>query len=250
MPKPMIKIRAVVTCVEYHDLLEITLPWNLHHFDRVLVVTSKTERKTIRLAKATRKTDLFLTEAFRRKGSHFNKGAALEQAFHFLEREGWFCLLDADTLLPKGADLTQIGNRLIAPSVLYLAQRRLCLEPKDWSPKADWSQWPISEELLYRGGCFQLFHANDPSLAQRPWYPIDWNHAGQSPVEFIKKWPVERRQYYPWQVLHLGRPSENWFGRATPFLDGTQPGGAKWRRQRMAKLDADRLRCGFAGEKV
>jgi len=237
-------MKAIIVCVDYWDYLKVTLPWNKEHFSRIVVVTSHEDRRTQQVVKAIGSAECWVTNAFYRDGHPFNKGRAIEEAFDVLGREGWFCQLDADVLIPKDADLNdgvEIGR-------LYLAKRRLGPELDQWHEHTDWSKWPEIDQRLYQSGCLQVFHSDDVVLARRPWYPCHWKHAGGSDIEFIEKWPIWHRRYYTWDVLHLGPVRENWWGRHTPFPNGALPAGAKWSRHRMAKMDADRMCCGYAKE--
>jgi hypothetical protein len=191
-------------------------------------------------------TELHRTDAFTRHGASFNKGLALEEGFDVLGRNGWICHLDADIVLPLELDLSGIG-----PGHLYVARRRLCLDPRDYTGQTDWSHWPlIPEKAPFDCGAFQLFHGDDPVLATRPWYPVDWVHAGGSDTEFNAKWPADKRHYLPFEVLHLGEPYRNWHGRQTPRLDGTVPEGAAQAREAMAAMYAARGKQGYEGEKL
>ncbi len=48
----MAKLRVVIVCVDYSDYLALTLPYNRHHFDEVLVITTSTDVITREVAKA------------------------------------------------------------------------------------------------------------------------------------------------------------------------------------------------------
>ena len=240
-------MNAITVCVEYHDFLARTLPSNAGHFEQVLVITTAQDHKTQEVVREVKNASCFTTNAFYRDGCEFNKGAAIEDAIDFLGREGWIALIDADTLLPRATSF-----KAITPGNLYLAQRRLCpsLDKFRFHRVKRKSEWPISEECLYLGGYFQLFHACDPVLAQKPWYPTGWRHAGGPGPEFIEKWAPGRRHYFPWHVTHIGPPRENWFGRVTRWPNGDLPREHRPREKRMAQLALDRERCGLVKERV
>ncbi len=42
----MIPVKGIVVCVEYDDLLTITLPRNARHLTEIVVVTSPTDLRT------------------------------------------------------------------------------------------------------------------------------------------------------------------------------------------------------------
>jgi hypothetical protein len=39
-------MKAIMVCVDYGDLLSLTLPYNKHHFEQMLVVTAPRDRET------------------------------------------------------------------------------------------------------------------------------------------------------------------------------------------------------------
>jgi len=45
------KIEGVTVCVDYADFLEVTLPQAMKAFDNVIVVTSKKDKETQKLAR-------------------------------------------------------------------------------------------------------------------------------------------------------------------------------------------------------
>jgi len=127
-------MNAICVCVEYEDLLAITLPRALRHFQRVLVVTSHADAATGGVVAANPPAEIFRTSAFTRGGAAFNKGAAIEEGLDQLGRRGWICLLDADIVLPE-----QIDWRLLRVGFLHVPWRRILEDPRGYSPELDWS---------------------------------------------------------------------------------------------------------------
>jgi hypothetical protein len=238
----MNEIIAITVCVGYDDYLSITLPRAMEHFDSVTVVT--TEDEVWVGSVDGRSVGRYRTDVFYDHGASFNKGAALEEALAAIKPSGWICHFDADILLPAEMDLSGIE-----PGNLYVARRRICKNPREHTGQADWSEWPLMQELYpFDCGCFQLFHADDPVLATRPWYPVHWKHAGGFDTEFNGKWPDDKRHYLPLEVLHLGEPYKNWHGRQTPRMDGTVPQTAGTARQKLDEMYAMRRKHGFEKE--
>lgn len=199
-------MKAITVCVDYADRLSLTLPWNFVHFQEVLVITSPGDAETEGVVKSVPNARLYRTDAFYRNGADFNKGLAIEEGFDVLGRDGWICHLDADVALPRRMDLPELD-----PQRLYLCRRRLA-DTVTVVP-ADWGEYEIQEEELHHPGYFQLFHSDARVLQNRPWYPVDWRHAGGSDTEFNEKWAGRQRVCLPFEVLHLGRPFQNWCGR-------------------------------------
>lgn len=216
-------MRAVMTCVGYSEELTVTLPYNRHHFESVLVVTTPADAEEVRRIAEPCGADVFVTDAFYQDGAAFNKFAALEEGLDWMGRRGWLAILDADVLWPK-----ESPGRLTGPfgpyvwmrrGNLYTPRRRMfALEP-GWRapPETDWKLFPL-HQLHARlpdhfSGYTMLFHAADPHLGPPPWHRLDLPTAGAGDTYFQEKWPVECRIRPPWEVLHLGRSGVNWRGR-------------------------------------
>jgi hypothetical protein len=174
-----------------------------------------------------------VTDAFYRRGAVFNKGLALEEGFDAMGREGWIMVLDADILLPRHVDWSfrRFGN-------LYTPRRSIFANPRHYNDAMDWSAYPTTREQEFCGYC-QLFHADDPRLALRPWYGIDWPHAGGCDIDFECKWPKSHKLRPGFNVLHLGQDNRNWCGRTTDRLDRQPIVHRQERDQMMRQLMRD-----------
>lgn len=204
--------RAIIVCVEYDDFLKITFPRNRHHFKDVLIVTSYRDERTVNFCQENGIL-CHCTTAFYDHGALFNKGAAIEEAFSLLGRWGWMMVLDADILLPKVIDYSFI------PNYLYVPNRRCLFDIRQHGiPEDEWKYYPVRQEFEYAGYC-QIFHADDPVLKTRPWYGIDWAHAGGGDSDFQRKWLARYKIRPNFNVLHLGPMDENWCGRITERID-------------------------------
>jgi hypothetical protein len=208
-------MKAILVCVDYADLLAITLARNFTMFDKVLIVSNDRDSETHALAKSYKYADvsLYNTDAFYRDGADFNKGLAIEEGFDVLGRDGWIAVLDADIVLPRDF-CGQLSLHAVDPHCIYGPSRRLCVNPKDWNGGYDWSRLPRIPDREIAGYC-QVFHANAPVLQYRPWYGTNWTHAGGCDSVFQAKWPTEQRTRLPFDALHLGPHGVNWHGRVT-----------------------------------
>lgn len=208
-------MNALTISVGYDDLLALTLPRMAAVFGRVCVVTDPHDHATVLLAESRDNVFAHQTDAFYRHGATFNKGAALEEGFALLGRDGWLCVIDADVVLPAGADFSGCE-----PGFLYTARRRMCDNPREWNSSGDWSQFAIGPDREW-AGYLQAFYSEDAVLFDRPWYDQTWRHAGGCDSSFQSRWEASKRRLLPFEVLHLGPHSLNWWGRTTPRLDGT-----------------------------
>ena len=218
-------MRAIIVCVDYWDYLAVTLPYNLHHYDECMVVTSPADTNTRELCKHY-KVQCHITDAFYRKGAMFNKWLALEEGLDKFGRDGWILIIDADIMLPRSIDLPplHIGN-------IYAPRRRMGDRPL---PESMWNTlrlWHVQEF----SGFFQLFHGRDPVLPNPPWHEVDWTHAGGADTFFQNKWRPTNKIRLDFEVLHLGPNGKNWCGRATP-LAGQVPTEAHIRMQKLSEF--------------
>lgn len=210
-------MNAILVSVDYSDYLSLTLPYNRHHFDRVVVVTSPQDRETVNLA-YDNDCYAFTTTAFYEDGAVFNKWKALEYGLDFLGREGVICIMDADILWPKEAQLVTCSG------FLYTPFRRMLTEPIRKVPdESEWPNFPLHRQQREYAGYTQVFHADDPVLGDPPWHETNWKHAGGADSFFQARWPESKKIRPKFEVLHLGESGVNWCGRASAYLDGTVP---------------------------
>lgn len=202
---------AYVVCVDYVDLLRITLPQNAQHFEKIVVVTSHQDQKTVDYIleefRPHKSVGLVMTNAFYEYGALFNKWKALDQALKECA-SGWICLLDADILLPRCLpDLNlEIGK-------LYSPRRRMVKHngPYEIPTDAGFEQYERHNDKEFAGYC-QIFHASDPVLGAHPWHQQNWQHAGGADTFFQMKWTDENKVRPDFDVLHFGIPEQNWAG--------------------------------------
>lgn len=226
----MIAPKGIVVCVGYDDLLALTLPKNARHMTEIVVVTTPEDMKTRAVIADIPNARPFLTDAFYRDGAKFNKGAAIEEGFDALGRDGWILIHDADTMLPNSVPFDNLD-----PAKLYGARRRMLDEPARYSDSLDWRKLPLSSQGGWPG-YFQLFHGSCPVIKQRPWYDVTYEHAGMSDNYFQLRWPVKQKEWLQLEVLHLGPRDRNWYGRVTPRLDGEAIPEASERAANMMKM--------------
>lgn len=266
-------MRAIMVSVDYADLLSITLPYNRHHFDRVMVVTCPRDKETIKVCHRYN-VEVFTTDSFYADGASFNKWRALEEGLDAYGREGWLCIMDADVLWPKVLAFDKCFEACPAPwsdmgllygprtalhqGFLYSPVRHMF---SDWPqlpipPQENWKELPIHRNLAEFAGYSQIFHAGDPVLGPAPWHEVNWKHAGGADSFFQAKWPTERKVRPPFEVLHLGPAGQNWYGRAAPLVDGSVPKEAEERIAAVNSIWVNRRenqlygRDRFEGEKI
>lgn len=239
-------MKVILVSVDYADLLALTLPYNKHHFEEVLVVTTPQDLKTHRVVYDNR-VDLFTTEAFYDNGAMFNKWKALEQGLDFLGREGLLCIMDADVLWPK-----QISYQEFESGCLYTPLCRLVLEiPKTLPPEKEWDSFPLRPNQTEWTGYSQIFHAEDPCLGPAPWHEINWSHAGGADSFFQRKWDTSKKLRPNFEALHLGPHGKNWCGRVTNYINGKTPTESEACSQQLRQIFTNRRKYrNFNKEKI
>lgn len=228
------EIKGIVVCVDYDDFLRESLWRNARHLTEIVVVTSSEDKSTQEIVKEVPSAKLWVTDAFTRYGEKFNKGAAIEEGFEVLGRDGWILIFDADIILP---DVIHVDH--ISPDKMYGAPRRLLEDPSKFRNGIRWDTLPISRETGYPG-YFQLFHGSCPIIANKPWYATSFNHAGGGDSYFDSRWPDSRKEKLRFDVLHLGPRDTNWFGRVSKRMDDKPIVGGKEKFDTMRKLLAHR----------
>jgi len=200
--------KVILVSVGYADVLEITLPRVKSHFSQICVVTSPWDDDTSKVVSRYKGVKLYVTDVFYEGGAIFNKGAAIEEAFDVVGRDGWIVVMDPDIYLPRVVN----WNRLRL-GCIHGVQRHEVQEWKNKDLDDQFSKAPIVREVI-GAGYFQIFHAMDSRICnRRPWYGVNWKHAGGCDSDLLELWPCSRRIDLGWRVLHLGKVWENWLGR-------------------------------------
>ncbi len=215
------RVRGITVCVNYHDLLAITLVRNIRFLESCWVVTHPNDHSTKDVCRKVPNVHVLETNAFYEGGAKFNKGLAIEQGFDAMGRKDFILIWDADILLHDQFTLPPLEV-----DKLYYSQRRILEDPHLWTPAF---HWDYAEPTTDRDGVgfFQLFHADSNTIKARPWYDTTFCHAAGGDGYFAARWPEHKKHLLPLPVLHLGPRDRNWFGRATPLLDGTRVDGAE-----------------------
>lgn len=236
------EVKAITICVEYDDLLAITLAQNAKHFSKIVVVTAPQDSGTQAVCRRFGNVQCYTTDAFwRGRGAIFRKGLAMEEGLDRLGRSGWIVIWDADIVMPPDMDLS-----FAVPGNLYTPHRRILPDPRHYRPDMDWTTLRLTNEQEFPG-YFQLFHGDDPVLKTRPWYGIRWSHCGGCDSDFQRRWPPHKKIRPPFHVLHLGEDGRNWHGRITPRLDtGLPPPAAADREASLRRMREERAKGRYA----
>lgn len=231
-----LKIEAVVVCKNYSDFLAHTLPENLQHIDRLVVVTHPKDRATQSLCDQYG-VDCIDTEIMHDDNDAFNKGRCINLGLSHLRHEDWLLHLDADVVLPHRFR-EMFRKTKPDQSMIYGADRLNVGSYENWMankhqtvPQHQWrylvqptKEFNLGARLLHNEygycpiGYFQMWHSST-----RRRYPSISGTAEHSDVLFAIQWPREKRILLPELfVYHLESENPgmgaNWKGRKTkPF---------------------------------
>ena len=257
----MTPLRAIIVCVDYSDLLAVTLAYNRHHFSEVMIVTTPRDLSTVHVG-LQNNARVHMTGAFYADGAVFNKFKALEEGLDEFGRHGWLCIMDADVLWPKEIDWDfypnpyaeyKRGLHPVFEGYLYTPLRRMCEDLSTGIPQEPyWKSYPLHPQQVEWAGYTQIFHAEDHHLpANPPWHQTNWRHAGGADSFFQQLWPKHEKLRPPFECLHLGPAGRNWCGRSTPYLDGTIDPLAEQRISSLRNFMTQRTRSkSFDSEKL
>jgi hypothetical protein len=223
-------LEALIVSVDFSDYLAETLPYVLPQVDRLIVVTSPTDRSTVDVCRRYG-ADYLATDAFYHDGATFNKGRGINLGLRELRRIDWMVHLDADIVLPPGFRQA-LDTKTLDPHTLYGVRRAMCNSWREWkayqpalpAPAPFTHERPVINRR--RGymplGYLQLFHAHATALGDgTSWYAETSPNAAYSDLWFCERW-TRRRLLTDLEVVHLyeGQAYDeiNWRGRVSqPF---------------------------------
>lgn len=244
------KIEAITTCVGYGDYLAESLPRNLPHFDRMLVITSPEDRETQEVCRR-HSVPFYATDLFTAHGTSFAKSRGIDFGMAFIRWGDWICHLDADTVLPPLARvhlerMREVGR--LDPDSIYGIDRVNCVGWDRWKAHCaeahtghDYMcrvKFPLDMAIGHRIslheyggfmpiGYMQLWHAKHGRR-----YPVASGTAERDDVLHPMQWPATKRHLIPEIIgVHLMAEESplgaNWEGRTTPrFGPRSKPGNS------------------------
>jgi hypothetical protein len=241
------RLEMVVTCVNYADFLVETMPFNLPHIDRLVVVTSHEDTATQALCRKW-SVECAITDAFTEKGDTFNKGHGINVGLGNLRQNGWILHLDADIVLPLTFRnmLDKVG---LDRDILYGCERCNVTGYEQWtSIKAKFhtdpqfgycymmstpETTPVGANVVHKQygyapiGFFQLWHSEYMHRYNLR-YPDTEGSAEHMDVQWALRWPRRQRLLIPtFRVFHLETKNTsmgaNWAGRTSDAFKCQKP---------------------------
>ena len=237
------KFECVIVSVNYGDYLAWTLPLNLRHFDKIVVVTTFTDQQTQDLCKFY-DVECVTTHSFYQNNARFKKSCGVNEGLARLKRDAWVAHMDADIVLPPRArEMLEKVN--LDPACLYGIDRMMCESFEDWLKYFIHPKYQLHEENIFIKpnafetfgirvgllgkdqyadgyapiGFFQLWNPTGSGVSE---YTVEHESAGKDDMLFALKWPRRRRLLFP-EILGIHLESQtpakmgsNWNGRVTP----------------------------------
>lgn len=233
------KIEAVITCVDYADILAETLPHNLHKFDRTLVITAPHDVETQELCRKL-SVPYLTTSLFYKNGSVWNKARGIDFGIGYLQHNEWIVHLDADVYLPP-CTRHWLENRPLDPEAIYGIDRVEIVGYDEWRRFVDQNalghdymcrtripgggKYPLLDRISimnYGGyipiGYFQMWHGKHGRR-----YPIAKGDAEHTDVLHAIQWDEGKRHLIP-EIVGVHVQSQkvplgtNWKGRKSPYF--------------------------------
>ena len=213
-------LEAVIVCVNYSDFLKITLPFNKHNFDNIVIATHPDDHETIEVC-LNNNVNYALTTRMYEDNAKFNKGKALNDGIKSLNRKEWVLITDADMIMPKNLKELIEG---VKKTRIYGTGRAICPTINDWieytkNPSII-DKWEKQIGRINIGvGFFQLIHSHNPVVNGRTdWYKENIPHCGRTDRKFWRSFEDKNRKCLKNMItIHLGddEMGSNWYGRTT-----------------------------------
>jgi hypothetical protein len=232
-----LKIECVITCVDYGDFLAETLPHNLPHFDRILVVTAPHDTETQELCRRL-SVPYYCTDLFFKDGSRWNKARGIDYGIGYSRWNEWVVHLDADTYLPPMAR-KWLEWRPLDEDSIYGIDRVEVVGFDEWRKFLSdghtghdymcrtripgGGKFPLLDRISIRDyggyipiGFFQMWHGKHGRR-----YPIARGDAEHTDVLHAIQWGETKRHLIP-EVVGVHLQSQrlplgvNWKGRKSP----------------------------------
>ena len=225
-PPKNTSISIVALCIsyQYFDTLQLMLPVNYLHFEKMYIITQEDDIQTVDFCKGFENVEVLFYN-FHQNNKKFDKYGAMRYAQEKIYREypdSWYLNIDSDILLPNRfielllkenlhPDCIYGGMRTNVNRTSELLDKPAILETKEnkeyiWNDILLWKEKPPS--LL---GCFQLYK-------KKIYQPDHFNDAGFGDFLFCHEnfdlfCNLENLVYF-----HLGAGGKNWCGKVENFI--------------------------------
>jgi hypothetical protein len=207
-----LKCVAIIICIDYADYLEVTLPISAQIFEKIYVVTQKSDKDTIKCVTNLLEKDsnsskynnielLFTEKEKLQENGCFNKTAIVmeyQEIMHPKYHDYWICHLDADIVLPL--ELKTMNLNDLDKNFLYGIRRKIFLTRDDYKNNKV-RHVHVGEQI---SGYFQLYY-DKTKLYKK-------NKRGEYDIEFSHSFG-NNKKYFSFTCDHLGSFGLNALGR-------------------------------------
>ena len=201
-------IIPMVVCIQFSDYLKVTLPQNRKLFHSYYVITLDDDIETQRICKANQVEVLTVgKELLYENGASFNKAGVvheMQRIVHFKHPKCWYLLMDADIYLPDTFPEILPNTSELSEQYMYSLKRRDFHTPKDFEEKKNGV--PFEFEFM---GYFQLYYDSNK------YYPKHSMTCEKCDYSFAYEFRRKAYLHDTFEVYHLGRYKEDWFGRVS-----------------------------------
>lgn len=222
------RIDGLVVSVDCGDQLAKTLPANVGHFDRLIVVTAPRDERSQQVARDCG-AEIVLADPHH-GDSAFNKGHMLNAGLTRLAEADWVLLHDADVFLPP--TLGELRQLILNPGCLYYTKRH---HLPSHVTEPDWALVTDYELLDPQGnnnpwGYFQLFNIRASSISRPFRFPECFCSAGTIDHWTQAQWPKDKQiSLADWAGDHRFDALHLWHGPLASRWNGYAEAGGRWR---------------------
>lgn len=228
-------VTGILVSVNYSDFLAFVLPRNISQFDKIIVLTIKSDKECQKICKKYKNVLclVFEDEIIKKNNKSFNKGALLNKALEYLDSinySSWLVFTDSDILFPSTFK-KMVDDLPITPNVLF------SLDRYDFETYSQYSEFEKTSDLSLLGNKYYCSFAGYCQVflyRKNQYYLTEYADACDVDWIFLKKFGRTRLskrkvlcssanpEPHPFKyisdteyVIHLGVEGENHFGRKT-----------------------------------
>lgn len=219
-------IYGVVVCVNYSDMLKLTLKSAVGQFNKLYVITDLKDKDTESLCSQYDFVELIKTDAFYENGNNFDKGSGINLGLERVpvRKDSWVLIFDADIVFPSYMKHV-LSHKALDVEVLYGARRHFArtYEAYDRYERAGQDLTTLKEVYNPGGlpiGYYQLFNSQNLKFPNFR-YITDQKNASTADMVFSYRFP-KRTTLRSISVVHLGHDGINWSGRVTPVFGSSK----------------------------
>jgi hypothetical protein len=191
-------IDAITISIDYSDYLEQIVS-NKNKFNRWLIVTHWSDKKTIEICKKYELEYIFSEEIYA-DGACFAKSRAINEAIRYLNPQDWLCVIDSDSLLPNDFN-SVIETNVHDKETIYGCKRHNIDSTLKIENKFEYYIWPAGFFQLWHTSKFRDYYVGNMTNAEG-----DIQHKNRfNKCELLPLQLIDLQTEFDWKA--------NWYGR-------------------------------------